>query len=251
MTVRSRHGPRYAVGLALLVLSLGACGRVTAPGADDAVPAAGPTTGATTGTATVFPPSKEAHVVCEAGSTNVVTPVVIAQPDGVHILVENREPVHLGFAYEGSEGSEAGGDNADRGESRHVKTLAPGEVRVRCLPPAPDTGSTEEWATFQVIDPRRLWVPHELDCNFSGGSDGGYYAEPPKGDPRDPVEIAREDLAAKPGDEVKVAGYPEAVPRLVILVRDGRTIGLAEYQPASFAGGPKGSGWILDGYESC
>lgn len=52
-------------------------------------------------------------------------------------------------------------------------------------------------------------------------------------------------------DRVEPAGYPEAEIRQVRLVRDGRTVAVADYADASFAGGEEGSGWISEGYSAC
>ncbi len=192
-----------------------------------------------------------ARVICEDGDTRVPVPAVRPQRDGVHILVENRTGEDMGISYR--QGTLGAGDNADRGLNEVVWPIAPGRADLLC------TGNREipedGWTSVEVVDPEGLWVSPELDCGLGGlvaGQGGGSYAEPPTGDRRNPVEIAREFFAPlREGDVVEPAGYPKAQHRLVRLVRDGETIAVAEYVDASFAGGAPRSGWIQNGYQAC
>jgi hypothetical protein len=229
---------RTAAALVPLPLAMLACGRVTGG-----------------------PPSGEAdapdvaRLVCEADGTHVLTPTVRPQPDGVHIVVQDHSGKEASLAIDGIGGGNASGEQ--------VWPIPPGTARIGCW------GLEEaepDYRQIDVVDAEGLYVSPALDCQAkvlgsgSGGgvsaSSGGSYARAPKGDPREPVEIARdffEDAFGPigPEDRVERAGYPEAEIRQVRLVRDGRTIAVADYADASFAGGEEGSGWISEGYQAC
>lgn len=225
---------RGALALGLLALAVAACGRVSGHprGEPDA------------------PLPDVARVICDGDGTSVTTLEVRPQPDGVHVVVDNRTDIDLGIAFDS--GFEAGGHNADRGSSNHIWLAPPGPVTVRCQGPEGQP-RLEGGPSFTVRDPVGLWVSPELDCASGGlGSGSASHGSPPKGDPRDPVTIAEERFAPLgPGGRVEAAGYPEAERRLVLLIREGRAVALVEYVDASFAGGEPGSGWVEDLYSAC
>lgn len=194
-----------------------------------------------------------ARAVCDQDGTRLLTPEVQPQADGVHIRIESRlDKEDVSFVVGQLGGSEAAGEQ--------VWPIPPGTVEIGCW-----VGFEEEpdYVSLRVVDPTGLYVPAELDClrgvGASGGgvaSSSGSYGEAPEGDPRDPVDIAREFFESAFGplgadDVVERAGYPQAEIRQVRLVRDGKTVAVAEYADASFAGGEKGTGWIGEGYEAC
>jgi hypothetical protein len=188
-----------------------------------------------------------ARVDCVEAGTRLETPTVEAQADGVHIRVRNEAGRRVSFSVD-----EIGGDNP---EGEQVWPIPPGLARVGCWKEGQED---PDWVALPVIDPRGLWVSPELECLTGGvaGSSGGSYGSPPKGDPRDPVEIGRdffETIAGPlgPDDVVERAGYPNTEIRQVRLVRDGLVVAVAEYVDASWAGGEPGSGWIEQGYEAC
>jgi hypothetical protein len=183
-----------------------------------------------------------ARVVCTERGTSLRTPVVQAQPDGVHIRVTNEAGENVTFVVD-----EIGGDNP---EGEQVWPLPPGTGKIGCWysPEEPDL------VTVEVVDPRGLWVSPRLDCRsvVSGEGDGGVE----RGDPRDPILIAREFFEViagplGPDDAVERAGYPKAQIRQVRLVREDRVVAVANYVDASFGGGEAGSGWIEEGYQAC
>jgi hypothetical protein len=194
-----------------------------------------------------------AKVICDQDGTRLLTTQVRPQADGVHIRIESRlDREDVSFVVGQLGGSEAAGEQ--------VWPIPPGTVEIGCW-----VGFEEEpdYVPLEVVDSQGLYVPAELDClkavGSSGGgvaSSGGSFGEAPEGDPRDPVEIAREFFESAFGplgadDVVERAGYPQAEIRQVRLVRDGKTVAVAEYADASFAGGEKGSGWIGEGYQAC
>lgn len=174
------------------------------------------------------------------------TPVVRPQRDGVHLLVENRTAHDLGISIRQDSGG--GGDNADRGTSEIVWPIAPGSAEVLCTG---NEGISDNsgWRSLEILDPKGLWVPPEVDCGPLGGVSVGHgdYIEGVKGDPRDPVLIAAERFAPlEPGDEVQRAGYPEADNPLVRVVRDGQVTDVVEYIRDD-----AGVGWLETEHRKC
>lgn len=190
-------------------------------------------------------------MICDEQGTRPLTPEVRPQPDGVHVLLDNRTGEDLGVSFD--TGFEDGGDNADEGTTEHVWLAPPGRVDLACSGHAEQT-APQDGASFTVVDPDGLWVSPDLGCDSGRAvaSSGAPDATPPKGDPRNPVEIAGERFGPlRPDERLEEAGYPKGEPRIVRLTRDGRTIAYAEYVDASFAGGEPGSGWIENGYQEC
>lgn len=169
------------------------------------------------------------RIVCEAdGSTSVLTPAVLAQRDGVHLVVDSRldEPASLigGFGFD-----------VDRGISEWTLQTAPGDRAVACWPFS-DHGSGEEPETvpLQVLDPDGLYVPPaELEC-----PDDQQWAtildfiEMATGISDDPVEAVRHSIRGlDPGDVVSLtrSGYPESDTKgqgSVVVSRDGRAVAI-------------------------
>ena len=174
------------------------------------------------------------------------TPVIRPQRDGVHLLVHNRTQKDMGISYQ--QGRLGAGDNADRGTTEVVFQIAPGAAEVLCTG---NEGISDEsgWASLEIVDPRGLWVPPEVDCGPLGGVSVGHgdYIEGVKGDPRDPVLIAAERWGPlEPGEEVQRAGYPKGENRLVRLVRDGRVVEVVEYTRDR-----AGAGWLETEHTKC
>jgi hypothetical protein len=145
--------------------------------------------------------------------TNVLTPVVAAQADGVHVEIRNTSDANLGISFA------TRGDNADVGTTELVLDSPPGGERAVC------TGDTDEWVgevPFEIVDPEGYWVSTELEGEACSVGNLDYGGEPQGF--ADPVEAARDALGSRiqPGDELSLAGYPEAtVEKVVVLHRDG------------------------------
>jgi hypothetical protein len=192
-----------------------------------------------------------AVVACTDQGTEVLTPVVRPQPDGIHFRTDNRTDSLLTFDFEGTQGG-GFGTNAPPGahpvEEDAGWPLPPGTVQVRCAdsddPNWPDT----PFATLTLEDPDGLWMPgfQPEGCDTMSMSNIDY-AQDAAGEQGDPVDLAKGDLAdtIEAGDEVRAAGYPEADLPTVAVVRDGRVVAVAEYFEA-----PQG-GWLLGGVTAC
>ena len=198
-----------------------------------------PVSGAPTLNAVVAP--DVAEVACDGDTTQVLTPEVAAQPDGVHLRVTNTSSIDLSLQFR-----DIGGDNAPVGESDVVWPLAPGTVEVRCLAPALDAGSPEGWVSLMVVDQNGIYHPLALEC--AGGAVGGSpsYAEGARGWEGDPVDIVREHgIGLLPSDDVSYAGYPNQQQPQVRVVGEGAVVGVFEF----FDDGH--GGWLMGSYQAC
>lgn len=196
----------------------------------------------------------EAVVVCEEGVTRVETPAVQARPDGVHLRIDNREggerAVYARFGSDIRHLSQAAPGAADMVVSDH----GPGTWEVLCLPANAYPGEDEHWTSVEVADPQGLWVPMALGCPSPTGEHLDYREDLAGGrhlgEPRDPAELAREELPHqvpdfREGDAIEPAGYPEAVPRHLRVVRGEEVTAVAWYR---FDGQ---GGWFFGGIEHC
>jgi len=182
------------------------------------------------------------RLVCEADGTSALSSLEVkAQPDGVHLEVENRfeEPVSVG------------GFDADPGVSAWTLEAPPGPFEVMCWPFSEHTeGEEPTRLSFQVIDPEGLYVPAvKLECEV--WSSHGDYASPPTGVADDPIGAARRSLTGLDGDDelsIHRSGYPEARREgsaIVVVSRDG--------QPIAIVGAVRADDgrWIAPNAEGC
>lgn len=209
-------------------------------------------------------PKKEANpstarIVCDKEGTRVLTPRVEAQPDGVHLIIDNHLPGSGGYtvALPKSEGplhSGAGG-NVPRGESRHVEPFSPGKVRIGCNPPGYSGEEKLDYASFEVLKGDSGYKSVELECSGGGWvqSGGPEYFEGVNGKEGDPVDMARRRFSdhIEKGDVVEGAGYPKVAPSQIVgdssyvrVVRDGKVVAVVQYFR-------EGGGWLEGEYSAC
>jgi hypothetical protein len=182
----------------------------------------GPSTG-------IDSPPDVARVVCDEGGTEVLTPVVAAQSDGLHLVFENQSgakafdlhPVNSKRGVSVGGALESSGETTSRGFS-----LDPGEVQVACLPTMNDSYLEQPTATLTIEDPDGLWIPVDPACTGatidSSGTIGDVY-----GLSNDQLESAiRQALTGiLESDEVLKPGYPETgFKALTLVVRRGGVI---------------------------
>ena len=186
-----------------------------------------------------------ARVVCGRDGIRVLTPVVKARPDGVHIVIDNRFDAQVGYAFEHPEGGS--GDSAPKGESELVEDFPPRKVKVGCEKPPVD-GIGTDYATLKVVDPEGFYRSVELECKGKMAVSGGpQYAAGAKGKKGDPVEMIRRGLSdrLREGDTVELAGYPKSrESRTVRVVRDGRVVATVVFFADS-------GGWLEDSTSNC
>lgn len=228
------------------VLLLG-CGAAPSPSsAPSAVPApAAPT--ATAGVATSSPAASptssvaaavpsELAVDCTATGTSVAGDTVGVQLDGVHFRIQS---VAEGTAFQ-VDG--VGGDNAPFRTGSLTFAVPPGDIRIWCGPTDP---SAADWVTVHVVDPGKLYTADTLSCD-SGTTGSVDYAQGARGEPGDPIAIARRQLQGlRPADIVEGAGYPATEVREVRVTRDGAVIAVISYQPDG------NGGWLIGGAQTC
>jgi len=181
-----------------------------------------------------------ARIVCRAdGSTELLTPRVAVQSDGIHISVRNLagEPASLGGLAV----------DAEEGRSEHVSRTAPGEIDVACWPYSKHEERRPQRVHMIVADPHGYWVSPKLECLSRTASTSilDYFGEA-EGEKGDPVDIARRSLTGlKPEDVVRRAGYPEAASPTVAVAREGRTLVTLFFIAA------QDGGWLLSTQENC
>lgn len=187
-----------------------------------------------------------ARIVCEAdGSTSVLTPEVVAQPDGVHVVVDNEldEPASLigGLGFD-----------VDPGTSAWTVQVGPGDRSVACWPFG-DHGADETPALvpLHVLDTEGWFVPPaELACGRQW-SEIRDFVDLSSGLADHPVEAVRDQAnGLEPSDvlEIHRAGYPEADPgkeATVVVSRDGRPVVLASLTRAD------DGRWLVSGGSGC
>lgn len=160
-------------------------------------------------------PADVAHISCTDEGTRTSTPVVRAQPDGVHIEVEDLSGRfdNLGIQESGDPIRQllAGIDGID---DAFTRPIMPGRVYVQCLGhrqqftlSAVQDGSIPiDAVAFSVVDPDGFWVSTRLSCPL--------YEWEPVGDsiysPR--LETVADRIRKLPGvratDTIEEAAYP-------------------------------------------
>ncbi len=193
-----------------------------------------------------------AVVVCDLRgdevTTRLLTPVVRARPDGVHLRVENRSSVGLELRIEDQRGAQ--GRAAPVGVQVAVHTIPPGDARAGCV--VPGGRAYSPLPTLQVVDPAGLWVSPELEC--TGGLRAEVvrdYASEAPGEEGTAIEVATRHLPLplRPGDEIRDTFYPMTQSQrhlpVVAVVRSGRTVARVVLTPAS------DGGWLVTLWEAC
>jgi len=171
-----------------------------------------------------------AEVVCQAdGATDVLTPEVVVQSDGVHVHVDVLlgEAVFLdGFRWVGT------GPKIQPGERDLVTTDLPGSIDVACRAESERNSESFEptTAVLDILDPEGLYVSEELAC-LPGDDTAGWTTDwAPPGPDRDPPVAPAEARSVleglEPGDVLAYAGYPERPGYQIAVERDDRTIAI-------------------------
>jgi len=188
-----------------------------------------------------------ASVSCEQSLTHVLTPVVAAQPDGVHFSIENQtdstfvfEPFHLdGEAIQDAEFASHGDSLIPPGSKDLTWILPPGSGGVVCLRegtsvPKDRSQLLPMLALFEVADPDGMYVPipSDLDCGGRHITTHELYLPLEFADPQAPLDVARQRLAGlSPTDFLQRVGYPEQRHVWLQVVRDGRIVAILNFGP--------------------
>jgi hypothetical protein len=204
-----------------------------------AQPSAEPTAAASFATAAASPVEalSELEVVCDGTHTDIPTPLVRTQADGIHIHFANTSGRTLDVAIEEASGAALLGEAIPGVGGTHVYTFGTGSYQLTC---------GETLSTFAVVDPDRLYTPSELRCAGQSSStvDYGEAARGPRGSL---LDIARTELRGlEPGDVVEHAGYLHAAGnQLVRIVRHGQVVAVLEYADDGHGG------WLIGGTRTC
>jgi hypothetical protein len=102
-------------------------------------------------------PPRSLEVRCDGDTTEILTPVVQAQADGVHVVVHNDSEKRLSIMWG------AGGDGADPGRSTAVLPIDPGDAQFRCMRSFEDPSDDRGWQSLRVLEPPG-WVSTDLRC---------------------------------------------------------------------------------------
>jgi hypothetical protein len=179
----------------------------------------------------VSPPPKSSVAANGDSVTRVLTPKVAAQPDGVHMQIDNRLGERAKYFAEGWTGVEGPLTEGPlpKGKSNAVEDFPPGPAWIRCYLPG-DIYYIN--ASFEIVEGDSGYKSLDLECKLgtepihlslmyaTAGSDFG----------DDPVKGAREVFSQegykglKEGDVVEEAGYPEEPDQPVRVVRNGKVI---------------------------
>jgi hypothetical protein len=208
--------------------------------ATSSAPSADPNDGpAAAPSASPAEPSADLRVVCDGAGTDIPTPFVKTQPDGVHIRFANTSGQPLDFGLDDATGLAMLGDGIPVEGATFIYTIGTGRYQIGC---------GESRVAFAVIDPDRLYRPTRLDCNDASGTTGTTdYADDARGPRGALLDVAKAELQGlRPGDVVEPAGYPKAADEhLVRVVRSGRVVAVLGYADDGHGG------WLISGTRAC
>lgn len=157
------------------------------------------------------------EIRCDGATTDVLTPIVRARMDGVHLVLENTSQHELLMQ------TDAQGEGVPPGETSMRLPILPGSSRFRCLTLTDDLDPGVEggWARSDVLAPEG-WVSPDVDCPGAGYGGIVDYVEGARG-VADPLQDAPKHFREE-GDEVVQAGYATDEERTFVLLRDSEPI---------------------------
>lgn len=181
-----------------------------------------------------------AGIICEAdGSTTILTPRVLVQPDGVHVhavsrLDETAEIIDLGH-------------DVQPGETEWVAQTPPGKVETACNPFSQhDSGEAPPTTPVEILDPDGIYVNGEIQCSGTSGAIIGDFAEAPLDVGPVPLSEARKAIRGlDDDDQVLRAGYPEQRDAAIIVRRHSQIV--ASFGFVTF----DGEDWVVEGSQIC
>jgi hypothetical protein len=169
-----------------------------------------------------------ARVVCTRRGTVVLTPVVRAHRDGLHLVFDNRSGASQFFfpdpgSVDGIEVSGGHGGTLRPGLSSKGTFAPPGTVVVGCFrgSQSPYRPKDNAYARFRLVDPRGYWAPTGPGCSHALRSRARRH-----GSADDLEAIVRRMVGVRPTDEIRHPGYPDA-PLMVearVVLREGRAV---------------------------
>ncbi|MEP6665353.1 MAG: hypothetical protein ABJA81_02795 [Nocardioidaceae bacterium] len=183
-----------------------------------------------TGPATTTDASDVLMVRCDAHSIEVSTPVVVAQPDGLHVRasVSGMTDPEVSVRSTGEPNGTylSGSDGAG---SEFVRPLPPGEATVHCESgPQQMDGPEQLSATFSFVDPNGVFTDARPDCPDVATLGPTEDPKLQQGQPLSAADIVRTRVTGiQPTDVVEPAGYTQGTwsTSIIRVTRDGQVIG--------------------------
>jgi hypothetical protein len=199
-----------------------------------------------------FDPSSVADVAvvnCDESGASTSTPVVRAQPDGIHVVFVNTGN-YREFYFPTSEFSpfEGHGGLLKAGRNEALTFNGPGEFLAGCFRRAADEGHITDpgYITLEAVDPDHLWTPTQPQCQGTRGHRTVIHRDLPSSVSLN--NLVRTVPGLVEGDRILRPGYPEEPwiiePRVVI--RDGRVVArITLWEPSQGSLSPTGADWKL------
>jgi hypothetical protein len=195
-------------------------------------------------------PAEEGHIFCDGATPIVRTPMVLTQPDGVHVVLSNPTDETLSFAIRSAPGgsNETSVSSLEPGSIQLVLTVPPGSVEFSCsAPPEEGQAGVAGLGSFEIVDPGGHYISPEFECE--GGSaygSGSAYPAGTAGDRGTPIEVARARLTGlEPDDAIEIAGYQDSPSPVLRIVRDGTVVGRVTLADDGTGG------WLPGSIEGC
>jgi hypothetical protein len=147
-----------------------------------------------------------AEISCVGGDTEVLTPIVRLQTDGLHLRVDgDRDPTAFVIALD--DGFRVGFEFAPGTEypASDLTFTPPGMARVKCGRPG---ASANDGIRMHIVDPAGLFHDARLSCPVEEPLEHGPFVYFTAGNPA-PRAIARAVPGVLSTDEIDYAGFPE------------------------------------------
>lgn len=177
----------------------------------------------------VAPVAQEAlRVTCDRTAIGVDARSVAAGPRGVHVVVENTSTQPLSLVVAADPQGPVNATPVEPGITELALQPPPGDVVLYCIAEFGEVGT--DLIEVEVVDPQALFVQFDLTCPGRPVSErsipiAAWDHVDPAGAP-DPVEFLRSHAQGLlPSDVVEPAGYPEAADEVVRVVREGAVVG--------------------------
>jgi hypothetical protein len=186
------------------------------------------------------PPTKSTEALDDGVLTRVLTPKVEAQPDGMHLQIDNRVGKYAAYSISIARAtpleSYESGDSIRKGITNQVIEAPPGIAEIQCYPSENYDFTVRKYAYFQVVAGESGYKSTELECKPGAEITGSAAADIGGYTGSHPVAQAREHFSErlKEGDLVEEAGYPQDPSPPVRVVRHGKVVAAIHYDAGGY-----------------
>jgi hypothetical protein len=181
-----------------------------------------------------------ATITCGDALTSVDQARVDVQPDGVHVLVQNRTDVPVTVQLQNGTAAFAT-PPIPPGSLAVSVPVPPGPTTVRCVASQGDRTYGES-QTLTTEDPSSNWVTANLACGVTSNQTAPDMEQSQVGTPE---AVARSYLDPQPGDVMQTAGYSAGSARTIALIRGDVAVALVKLHAAT------DGGWNLVSISRC